>query len=53
MLWVVKGMSVSMLESDTELYDASLGKTGFAEEGFGLCQADALLKLVYMELHPK
>lgn len=45
-------MSVSMLESDTELYYASLGKTGFAEKGFGLCQADAPLKLVYVELHP-
>lgn len=42
-----------MLESDTECYYTSLEKTGFAKKGFGLCQADAPLKLVYVELHPK
>lgn len=37
-----------LLESDTGLRYAFLGKTGFAEREFGLCQADAPLKLAYV-----
>lgn len=46
-------MDTSMLESGIVICQTSLGKTGFAEKGFGLCQTDAPLKLASVKLHPR
>lgn len=41
-------MGVSMVESNLGLCQATLGKTEFAETGFGLCRPDAPLKIAYV-----